>query len=235
MTNYASSFTTSASPPHTSLIHIADGSTMTVQIIGIVHTLSLSVLDVFHVPILSFNLLYVGKLCELVYRLVFCSYGVYVQVPRTGQTLGTECKVGRLFELSFLHLSTSGVFAAASLSSPSIALWHSRLGHAFVSQVQVLASRSLLGSVSISSFDCISCQLGKQLTLHFNNSESIASVSFDLIHSDVLGPSLVLSMSGSRYFVIFVYDYLRYAWVFLMKSHFELLDIYRNFAEMVEI
>jgi hypothetical protein len=48
---------------------------------------------------------------------------------------------------------------------------------------------------------CISCQLKKQSALPFNNSESIASASFDLIHSDVWGPSLVPTMSGLRYFL----------------------------------
>jgi hypothetical protein len=103
-----------------------------------------------------------------------------------------------------------------------------------VSRVQVLVSNGLLGSVSNKSFDCISCQLGKQPALPYNNSESIASASFDLIHSDVWGPSPVPSMSGSHYFVIFVDDFSRYTWVFLMKSRSELLDIYRNFAKMVE-
>jgi hypothetical protein len=70
--------------------------------------------------------------------------------------------------------------------------------------------KGLLGSVSNKSFDCISCQLGKQPALPFNNSESIASASFDLIHSDVWGPSPILSMSGSCYFVIFVDDSSRY-------------------------
>jgi len=78
MTPYASSFTTSAPPPHTSLIHTADGSSMTVQTIGTVHTPSISIPDVFHVLKLSFNLLSVGQLCELGYRLVFYSSGVYV-------------------------------------------------------------------------------------------------------------------------------------------------------------
>jgi hypothetical protein len=103
-----------------------------------------------------------------------------------------------------------------------------------VSQVQVLASKSLLGPVSNSSFDCTFCQLGKQPALPFNNSESIASASFDLIHSDVWGPSPVPSMRDSGYFVIFCDDYSRYTWVFLMKSLSELLDIYCNFAKMVE-
>ena len=88
--------------------------------------------------------------------------------------------------------------------------------------------------MSNSPFACISCQLGKQLALPFNNSESHATASFDLIHFDVWGPSPVASMSGSRYFVIFVDDFSRYTWVFLMKSCYELLDIYRTFAKMVE-
>ena len=85
-----------------------------------------------------------------------------------------------------------------------------------------------------SSFDCISCQLGKQPALPFNNCESHAIASFDLIHSDVWGPSPIASMSGSRYFVIFVDDFSRYTLVFLMKSYSELLDIYCTFAKMVE-
>jgi hypothetical protein len=141
MMPYASSFTTSAPPSHTSLIHTANGSSMIVQTIGIVHTPSLSVPDVFYVPKLSFNLISIWKLCELGYRLIFDSSSVYVQDPRTGQTLRTRRRVGRLFELSSFHLSIPGVSTAAASSPPSLALWHSSLGHASVSRVQVLASK----------------------------------------------------------------------------------------------
>ena len=78
------------------------------------------------------------------------------------------------------------IAAAAAISSvPSLALWHARLSHASSSRVQQLASRGLLGSVSTENFDCVSCQLGKQPALPFNNSESISTNIFDLIHSDV--------------------------------------------------
>ena len=56
---------------------------------------------------------------------------------------------------------------------------------------------------------------------------------FDLIQSDVWGPSPINSIGGSRYFVVFVDDYSRYSWVFLMCFHDELLNIYHNFAIMV--
>ena len=90
------------------------------------------------------------------------------------------------------------VAAAAAVSSiPSLALWHARFGHASSSRVQQLASRGLLGSVSTENFDCVSYQLGKQPALPFNTSESISTNIFDLIHSDVWGPSSVSSIGGS--------------------------------------
>ena len=57
---------------------------------------------------------------------------------------------------------------------------------------------------------------------------------FYLIHSDVWGSSPITSIGGSRYFVVFVDNYSRYNWVFLMSSRDELLNIYRNFANMVK-
>ena len=119
-----------------------------------------------------------------------------------------------MFPVDTLHLPfvapVSVATAAAVSSIPSFALWHARLGHASSSRVQQLASRCLLGSVSTENFDCVSCQLGIQLALPFNTSESIFTDIFDLIHSDVWGPSSVSSIGGSRYFVVFVDDYSRY-------------------------
>ena len=97
-----------------------------------------------------------------------------------------------------------------------------------------MASRGLLGSVSTENFDCVSCQLGKQPVFPFNTSESISTDIFDIIHSDVWGPSSISSIGGSRYFVVFVDDYSRYSWIFNMKHHSELLQVYSNFAKMVE-
>ena len=98
----------------------------------------------------------------------------------------------------------------------------------------ILASRGLLGLVSTENFDCVSCQLGKQLALPFNSSESLSTDIFDFIHSDVWGPSPISSIGGSRYFVVFVDDYSRYSWIFHMKHRFELLQVYYNFAKLVE-
>ena len=114
--------------------------------------------------------------------------------------------------------------ATAISSVPSLALWHARLGHASSSRVLQLSFRGLLGSMSTENFDCASCQLGKQPTLPFNTSETVSTDIFDLIHSDVWRPSSISSIGGSRYFIVFIDDYSRYSWIFLMKHHSELLQ-----------
>ena len=126
-----------------------------------------------------------------------------------GQIVGTAHKAGRLFELIFLHLPSSGLSAStvSGQSTSSLALWHSRLGHAYISRVKQLVYKGLLGSVSNKSFDCMSYQFGKQTTLPFNNNVSHALSHFDLIYSDVWGPSPITTQGGSRYFVTFMDDF----------------------------
>ncbi|WJZ94464.1 hypothetical protein VitviT2T_013319 [Vitis vinifera] len=135
MTPHSSLFSKLDPAPHPLNIHIADGSTMHGNSLGFVSTSNLSVPGVFHVPDLSYNLCSVGQLAELGYRLIFYYSGCIVQDPRTGQELRTGPRVGRMFPVSNLHLPpvapVSIATAAAAVSSlPSLALWHSRLGHA---------------------------------------------------------------------------------------------------------
>ena len=61
------------------------------------------------------------------------------------------------------------------------------------------------------------CQFGKQTTLPFNNSVSHALSSFDLIHSDVWGPSPISTLGRFRYLVILLDDFSRYTWIYLFK------------------
>ena len=141
-----------------------------------------------------------------------------------------------MFELIFLHLPSSRLSASVVLgkSTSSLGLWHSCLGHASISRVKQLVSRGLLGLVSNKSFDCMPCQFGKQTSLPFNNNVSHALSSFDLIPSDVWGPSPISTPGGSCYFVIFVDDFSRYTWIYLFKNRSELYQIYRDFTKMIE-
>ena len=138
-----------------------------------------------------------------------------MQDPRIGQELRIGPRVGRMFLVDNLRLplvALISVMVATAISFiPSLALWHAQLSLASSFQVQHLVSRGLLGLVSTENFDCVSCQLGKQLALPFNTSKSMSTDIFNLIHYDVWRHSSVSSIGGSRYFVVFVGDYSRYS------------------------
>jgi hypothetical protein len=160
-----------------------------------------------------------------------------VQDPRTNQVLGTGRRVGRMFELTSLHLPSTPTplssQVAHTVSVFPLSLWHLRLGHVSVQKLRSLVSSGFLGQVKHDSVDCVSCQLAKQPALSFNNSDSFSHASFDLIHSDIWGPSPTATVGGSKYFVIFVDDFSRYTWIYLMHNRSELAQIYRTFAQMI--
>jgi len=129
-------------------------------------------------------------------------------------------------DLSSFHLS---------LSSSSFYLWHSRLGHVSSSRLRFLASTGALGNLKTYDIsDCSRCKLAKFSTLPFNRSISVSSSSFDLIHSDVWGPSPVAIKGGSRYYVSFIDNHTRYCWVYLMKHCSELFEIYAAFPALIK-
>ena len=169
ITPHSSLFSELKPAPHPLNIRTTNGSTMSGHNIGSVSTSNLSVLGVFNVPDLSYNLFSVGQLAELGCRNIFDYSGCIMQDPRTGQELGTGPRVRRMCPVDNLRLplvAPVSVAATAVISSiPSLALWHARLGHVSSSRVQQLASRGLLSSVSTENFNCVSCQLGKQPAL----------------------------------------------------------------------
>ena len=134
MTPHSSLFSELKPAPHPLNIRTANGSTMFGHNIGSVSTSNLLVPRVFNVLDLSYNLLSMGQLAKLGYRIIFDYSGCIVQNPRMGQKLGTGPRVGHMFPVDNLRLpliAPVSVAAAAAISSiPSLALWHAHLGHA---------------------------------------------------------------------------------------------------------
>jgi hypothetical protein len=56
----------------------------------------------------------------------------------------------------------------------------------------------------------------------------------DLIHSDVWGPAQNVILGGSRYFVSFIDDYTRHAWIYLIERKSGVFDCFRDLKGFVE-
>jgi hypothetical protein len=144
-----------------SSIHTADGSLMHVSHTSHISLSNLSLPNTYLTPKLNFNLISIGQLCDLGYEITFSSSRCCVQDPRTGQLIGIGRKIGRLYELTELHIPHESNICAATTQS-SIQLWHRRLAHGSIGKLRPLVSKGYLGFVTNESFDCIACQSAKQ-------------------------------------------------------------------------
>jgi hypothetical protein len=155
------------------------------------------------------NLASVGQICDSGdYLVMFSGSFCCVQDLQSQKLIGTGCRENGLYILDELKVPVAIVAAAAttadlssfrlSLSSSSFYLWHSRLGHVSSSHLRFLASIGALENLKTCDIsDFSGCKLAKFSVLPFNRSISVSSSPFDLIHSDVWGPSPVSIKGGS--------------------------------------
>ncbi|GJR94789.1 ribonuclease H-like domain-containing protein [Tanacetum coccineum] len=136
----------------------------------------------------------------------FDPYGFTVRDYHTRQTLLRCDSTGDLYPL---HVAAS----AFALLTNNHSLWHQRLGHPGDAVLQTLSSRGFVSYNKNTQHLCRACRLGKQTKLPFQRSTSIVTSSFDIIHSD-LWTSPVSSMSGYKYYVLFLDHYLHFLWVY---------------------
>lgn len=111
----------------------------------------------------------------------------------------------------------------------SLQVIHRRLGHPNLNKL-----KKMVPSLSCCNLWSESCQLGKHVRSTFpSQGHRQASSPFDLVHSDVWGPSRVGSTLGFRYFVTFIDDFSRCTWIFLMKERSKLFTIFQNFCNEI--
>ena len=75
--------------------------------------------------------------------------------------------------------------------------------------------------------------MSKATRLPLGESVSRASKIFELVHSDIWGP-ISESFDGYKYFVTFVDDYSRATWLYLLKSKSQLMDMFKDFHNLVK-
>jgi hypothetical protein len=137
----------------------------------------------------------VDSRCSITLNFDSCS----IQDRRTSALLGAgPRRHDGLWELDWLCLPSDATVASSSASvattTSSFQQWHHRLGHLCGSRLSSLVHHGVLGSVSRNAcLDCLGCRLVKQIQLPYPHSESMSERPFDLVHSDVWGPTPFMS------------------------------------------
>jgi len=72
---------------------------------------------------------------------------------------------------------------------------------------------------------CKHCVYGKQYKQRFKIGNHNSRDILEYIHSDLWGPSPIVSYGGSLYFLTFIDDFSRKVWVFMLKKKVDVFNI----------
>jgi hypothetical protein len=97
-------------------------------------------------------------------------------------------------------------------------LWHRRLGHIGMKQLNKLANIDLVRGLKDVTFEkdrlCSACQARKQLgNTHPNKSTMSTSKAFELLYMNLFRPKTYTSIGGNKYGFVSADDLTRYTWV----------------------
>jgi hypothetical protein len=155
----------------------------------------------------------------------FDHFGLSVKDLTTRNVIARSNSTSPLYTLR-LPSST----ASSHTSSCDMSTWHRRLSHPGPDALSSLSRSSLISCTSTNDF-CHSCQLSKHTRLPFSSS-SRAEKAFDLLHLD-LWTSPVISVSGSKYYLVILDDFTHYLWIFLLKQKSDTFTTLSNFFAYV--
>ena len=198
----------------------------------------ISCVYLLHCPSASANLLSIHQFCvDNDWYFVLTSSHFFVKDMQTGEILlQGPCEAGlypmHLKQISSKHCRNLVAFIGVKTS---LSTWHNRLGHPAYSVIQQLLRNSHLSVSSSQKQDnlCEPCQLAKSKKLPFPNSNRISQFPLQLIHSDVW-TSPVQSLSGCRFYVLFVDDFSRFTWLFPLKHKSEVFVCFLKYKCLVE-
>ena len=197
----------------------------------LVTTSSLPLQNVLYIPGFPANLLSISAITKALHcGVFFFPHHCIFQDLDTGRRIGLGHENGRgIYELVADSEST-GLQALFALSTSSSSLhdsllWHCRLGHPSFAKL-----KETLPWLHLSEFHCESCELGKHHRSSYpSRTGPPTHRPFDLVHCDVWGPAPHTSPTGGKYYMVFVDDYTRASWTYILKSRKEVLSRVQHF------
>jgi transposase InsO family protein len=221
-------------------VSVGNGQNLPIQNIGNsqLHTKyhKFQLKNVLHVPKIASNLFSVHKLC--LHNNCSCYFNAnqfLVQDLPTGRLLYKGLSKNGVYPIqSQLFNSANKTACTAQSSSDKWQLWHSRLGHPSAKVLSSLSHSFNFNFLSKPVLEhCHHCLAGKMHQLPFPSSNKQVQSPFELVHSDLWGPSPVVSTNAFRYYLVFVDEFTKFTWVYLLKHKSDTFHTFTQFQAMV--
>jgi GAG-pre-integrase domain len=180
-------------------VQTTDGSLCPIAGVGdVTCTSELQLSSVLHVPNFTNHLLSVSQLVDDFNCVVSLSpTHVVLQELKTGRVIGIEKRSEGLYRLKQGGKNTKQRACLAKTLELELFLLHCRLGHISFTVLGRLYPK-LYSRCNKAKLVCDACEFAKHTRIMYHSFGNRSSFCFDIVHSDVWGPSRVASPLGSR-------------------------------------
>ena len=108
------------------------------------------------------------------------------------------------------------------------------ISHISRQRIERLVSDEILDPLDFTDFDvCVNCIKGKQTNKRRFEANRTLDV-LELIHTDICGPFPTVAWNGQQYFIMFIDDFSRYGYIYLIHEKSKSLDVLKNYKAEVE-
>lgn len=220
-------------------ILVANKTTVPVQCSGDVQIVTMAgnsefdvnIEGVFCVPSLTTNLLSVSQLINKGNTVKFTDVGCSIYNTQN-VLVATATLTNGVYKL---NMPKRPLLAAATVSGD---IWHRRLGHVnseYINKMKnAVEGMHLDEKVDISNSSCIVCCEGKQSRLPFTHKGTRSDELLSIVHTDICGPMETTSLGGSKYYILFVDDYSRMAFIYFIENKNEALKCFKEYKAVAE-
>ncbi len=187
---------------------------------------------------LKHNLISISQLCDKGYDVTFKEDFCLITNAKDNSVLFVASRHENVYTLDFDKLSQQNVKCLAALND-TCWLWHRRLGHSNMEQLNILSKNELVRGLPKTKFTkdkiCNACQFGKQTKTSFKKKRGIStSRPLELLHLDLFGPNRVASLGGKYYALVIVDDFSRFTWVFFLTHKSDTHPIFAKFCRKIQ-
>src|SRR3954466_16142418 len=187
---------------------------------------------------LGYNLISISKLCDMGMLVLFSASRCVVFSQVNYSFVFEGYRKGDLYIVDF----SSGPAVSTSLMAKATSgwLWHRRLGHAGMKNLQTLVSKKHVVGINEIKFEkdhlCSAYEAGK-ITKKHHPAMTIMTTTrpLEFLHMDLFGPQNYASLRGNKYGLVIVDDFSCYTWVFFLDDKSKVVDIFTSFAKRAQV
>src|SRR3954468_735389 len=185
---------------------------------------------------LGYNLMSVSMLCDLDLVVLFGKYGCVVFMISDNSIVLSGVRKGDPYIVDF----SEGPQVATCLMARASEcwLWHRRLGHAGMRNLQKLVLKKHVLGIEEIRFTkdrlCCACEAGKMIKAkHPAKTIMTTTRPVELLHMDLFDPPKYSSFRGSCYGLVIVDDFSRYTWVHFLTFKSKTQVVFKHFSKRV--